>query len=288
MSEIITRTNIFLWLLTGRAGDFANSSLNNNLRYSVKNTPDVVKRTRALLNLHDTRTDFYVLAALAAAEANTSLTRQMLENSDAVFLGGLLQLPPSSSTEPLIPNNSHSWPYIDGVRAGADGFVTLTFSYEDVGTVIINHDAGGKDESSYILVALDGGGYRLSISKAEEYGVMADFNVTSWGPGATIRVNVSPSKYPYDTFADKIAQNDDAIFIMTSEGTMQAFSESSNPATKVGLLALAIIRRMVKIIDGDQAGFAVTAAVGDDLRKTYSIEPAVVSGDGDSHVGFDA
>jgi len=216
----------------------------------------------------------------------------MLHNSDAVFLGGLLQLPASGISSgisvTMLPRDKYSWPSINGARAGADGFTALNFAYASPNEITITNDAGGEETSTYALVPIDGGAYRLSIDKSDEYGVVADFSVDSWGPGSFIQVMVSPSRYPYAQFAKEIAENADAVSILTTEGTMQAFSESSNPATRVGLLALAIIRRMVKMVNEEQAGFLVEIGVSDDLRKTYTIEPAVVSGTGESHVGFDA
>lgn len=64
---------------------------------------------------------------------------------------------------------------------------------------------------------------------------------------------------------------------MTSEGVMAAFAETSSSALKVGLLGLAIIRRMTRYINSGQSGFSVTSSFdaesAEPLQKRYSLDP---------------
>tara|TARA_R110002110_G_scaffold49550_2_gene147111 strand:- start:1858 stop:2748 length:891 start_codon:yes stop_codon:yes gene_type:complete len=290
--KISVRTNLYLWLLTGRSDDFANTALNTGIYYRVLDTPAEVVAARELLRLSLSASDFYVLGALASALMSTPLIRTLPNENDAVFQGSLLTLPTISVSESVIPPHSQSWPSFDGGRAGSDGFIQVTFSYVDGDVALIQTDAGGEEQTNYTLSPEEGGTYRLHFEKSAEYGVRADFSVSGWAGSDTVTVTLSPTRYPYRTTSHRIVLDTNAINLMSSEGTMQGYSESSNPARQVGMLAVAIMRRMIKQIHEDQAGFTVTTIEGDDLSHSYEIDPTWVEalndtvGDQTQPVGF--
>jgi len=293
MTQIPINTNLYLWLLTGRTDDYANPTLNNGISYSIKRTPADVVAARELLKLDDTRTDFYVLGALAAAMTSTSLMRSMVGNNDAVFRGGLLTIPSIPPSEDLLTPDGHSWATISGAPGGKAGFTHLEFTYGDSGSIEITTDSGIQDTSKFSLTDREGGGKRLSIDKAAQYGVMADFAVSDWGyVSDPITVPISPSRYPHADFVTKLRRHTPSINLMTTHGTMQAFASTSNPVRQLGMLSLAIIRAMAKQINEEQAGFSVETGLDEDLQRTYSIASTVLdSGDDDAcanpPVGFD-
>lgn len=294
---IPVKSNLYLWLLTGRSGDFFNAALNTGVSYSVSDTPPEVKEARQLLHLGDTTTDFYVLAALAAVRMSTSFIRTLPHELDAVFVRGFLTLPPVTSSVTLLPASDHSWPCIDGARAGRDRFTQLVISSLGGGKAQLTTNNGGEDRSDYNLTDNRDGTFRLSIAKAAEYGIQAHFLVTAWDPGSEVSVRFSPTRYPFATVAAAARDNSVARRLMTSEGVMQAFSETSNVATKVGLLGIAVIRRMLRYINEGQVGFSVTSALDQEgvepLSTVYSLDPMFTASldtpviDTDAPVGFD-
>jgi len=315
MSQDITvRTNLYLWMLTGRSDDFANSALNTDIRYSIKSTPADVEHVRSLLKLGDTRTDFHVLACLAAARMSTSLLRDMPQDVDGVFANGHLNFPafttlgvnevfPPDIAPEAVPNlrglNALSGPAIDGSVAGAGDFTRVSFQ-ESSGEVIITTDAGTNERAPYTVQQVASGPdeFLVTIPKAADYGVGCAFRVASWSLGDSITVNLAPTRYPFAAVAKAIINDTTTTRMMNYEGTLQAFSESSNPAKKVGLAALAVIRRMIRVINEDQSGYSVTGFYDDDgaepLERLYDIEPVFVDGlddpvvDDEAPVGFDA
>jgi hypothetical protein len=275
-STITVRSNLYLWLLTGRSGDFFNEALNSGVAYSASDTPAEVKAMRQLLKLEETSTDFFVLAALAAARMSTSFLRTLPHEHDAVFVRGFLALPSISTSRPMLPPDDRSWPSIDGGRAGRDGFTQVVIRSAGGGKASITTNAGGTDATACVVVP-DTGGYRLSIEKAAEYGIRAHFLVPSWDPEDEVVVRFSPTRYPFADVAATIGGNSTARQLMTSEGVMAAFSETENPATKVGLLSLAIMRRMIRYINEGQVGFDVVTSFDPDgaepLQRVYSLDP---------------
>lgn len=274
---ITVRSNLHLWLLTGRANDFHNETLNTGVVYSVSATPDEVVEARRLLKLDETASDFHVLAVLAASRISTSLIRTLPHEHDAVFVNRFLRLPSNGATYPMLPADDRSWPRIDGSRAGRDGFTRLTVRSLGGGVAEITTDNGGSDKTSYSVTPYEEGGYRLSIGKAVEYGIHAHFAVPSWAEGSEVTVRFSPTRYPFGAVAKVIRDNSVARRLMTSEGVAQAFAETENSATKVGLLGLAIIRRMLRFVNSGQSGFEVavafTSVSGEAPRRTYSLDP---------------
>ena len=274
-TTISVRTNLYLWLLTGRSDDFTNPALNLGIGYRTGKTPAEVVSMRELLRLDDTSSDFYVLGALAAVLMSTPFVRTLPIEKDSVFQGGLLQLPTISSSETMLPPDAASWPSINGERAGREGFTQVTFTYLTPAATIMSFSNGVEVVTYHTLSVLSGGGYRLHFAKAAEYGIRADFQVSAWAAASTVVVNLAPTRYPYADFVRRINVNSVALRLMTTEGTMQAYSELSNPAQKTGMLALAIIRRMIRQINEGQAGFEVTSSLGSDLSRVYSVAPTL-------------
>jgi hypothetical protein len=298
MSDYIipVRSNLYLWLLTGRSDDFFNEALNTGVNYSISDTPAEVKEARQILHLNNTETDFFVLAALAAVKMSTSFIRTMPHENDAVFVEGFLALPPVTSSVPLLPSTAHSWPSIDGGKAGQHGFTRLVIRSLGNGKAQLTTDSGIDDSSDYSLADNLDGTFRLAISKAEDYGVRANFKVKAWDLGSEVSIKFSPTRYPFGAVATAARDNSTTRRLMIAEGVMQAFSETSNSATKVGLLSIAVIRRMLRHINEDQVGFSVTANLGmDGLEpegKTYFLDPVFTASlytpviDADSPEGF--
>lgn len=292
------KTNLFLWLLTGRSNDFMNGPLNTGITYSVSNTPEEVKVARDLLKLDLTTTDFYVLGALAAARISTSMLRAMPQEKDGVFVDGLLSLPKSGADVPMIPrDDSSSWPSIDGAAAGAGGWSKVTFTSEGSTTMITTNS--GLSESTYHSLVSRGSAYRLSVPASDQYGVKADFVVGTWDEGDSLTVSVAPTRYPFKVMAESAKKKRQIVRLMSEEGTLQAFTATSDQSCRVGMVALAVIRRMIRHINDEQAGFAVTPYYAvestEPLRKLYAIDPAFVSGglieptiDETEPTGFDA
>jgi hypothetical protein len=281
MNEIKIRTNLFLWLLTGRSKDFANETLNTRVTFTSQKLPAEVLHMRSLLKFDDRRTDFYVLGALGAVYMSTSLLRSMVSENQAVFVPGMLRLSPVVSSATLLSKDQFSWPYIDGRVAGRDGFTQVSLTYIDAEMVELSTDAGLKIAVAYELVS-ETGGLRLKVPTIYDYGIHADMRVGTWGPGDIVSVGVSPTRYPYSAMAEKLAQDSVSIRMMNEEGTLQAFSETSSSARKVGLAALAVIRRMLRITNDTQAGFTVEVVIEEEgsepLAKNYTISPDLIAG----------
>ena len=75
---------------------------------------------------------------------------------------------------------------------------------------------------------------------------------------------------------------------------MQAFAETSNSALKVGMLGLAIIRRMLRHANDEQAGFSATVTIeGEPPQRLYSVDQVFSASlyaepvTADNPVGFD-
>ena len=292
------RANLYLWLLTGRSNDFFNSALNTGIVYSVSDTPPEVKEVRELLKLGETTTDFHVLAALAAARMSTAFVRILPYEQDMVFINGFLGLPGISSSHTLLPSSGHSWPSIDGGFAGAHNFTQVTFTDLGSGKAVVSTNGDYSGFTDYVLAEEDGGTFRLSFAAAPDLGIRAHFQVDAWNPGDEVAVNLSPTRYPFRAVATALNQSGVAKRLMNAEGTIQAFAESSNPARRVGMGALAIMRRMLKYVNTQQSGFSVTTTFDSDgvepLKKLYEIDrvfSAVLADrvvDEDAPVGFDA
>lgn len=271
-TTITVRSNLHLWLLTGRSNDFFNPSLNTGVVYSTGSTPPEVQVARKLLELDSRTTDFHVLAVLAATKMSTAFIRTLPHENDAVFVPGLLTLPPVTSSRPMLNPDAHSLPSIDGGRAGRDGFSRLTVRGIGSGQIEAATDRG-HSTTLPCNVSPEGDSYRLSVPGLVDFGVRAHFLVPEWEQGSELSIQFSPTRYPFKKVAESILQDGNAKRLMTHEGTLAAFAETSNAAVKVGVMGLAIIRRMVKQLNGDQIGFRVSTATGSTLDLSYSIDP---------------
>ena len=276
-STITVRSNLHLWLLTGRSDDFFNDSLNAGIRYSISDTPPEVLALRKLLKLDVKTTDFFVLSALAASKISTSFIRTLPHENDAVFVKGLLRLPLVSTSHPMLKPDDHSWPSINGARAGRDGFTSLVVESLGGGDATITTSNGATEPTTYNLTPSEDGDYRLYVEKIDAYGVNAQFLVSAWEIGDKVTVSFSPTKYPFAKMAAAILNSGEARALLNSEGTMQAFAETSDAAVKVGLMSIAIIRRMLRYINESQAGFTATSTVDSTgatpLLRSYSVDP---------------
>lgn len=272
------RANLHLWLLTGRSGDFFNPVLNTGVSYSVSDTPAEVRHMRQLLRLHDTFTDFYVLAVLGATRMVTALHRDLPEETDGVFAPGFLQLPPVSTSHPMLPPTGHTWPRIDGQRAGQEGFSRVSAAYVSAQRARIETNGGLTEEVTCSAVSDGAGGFRLAIDRLAAYGVHAVFLVPSWSPGVEVVVRLSPTRYPFAAVSHRLGQDSATRHLMTAEGVMPAFAESFNPALKVGLAGVAVMRRMQKLLNPNQIGFETervsAGAEAEPLLTTDSVEPS--------------
>jgi hypothetical protein len=258
-ADVITvRSNLYLWLLTGRHNDFFNAALNTGIEYSVGDTPAEVRRLRKLLKLDHTETDFFVLAALAAAKMSTAFVRTLPHENDAVFARGILTLPTIEVSCELLKANDYAWPSISGEIAGSEGFTSVVIEKINDDLARITTDTGKTETVGFSVAANDDGSYRLRVDKSADYGIRAQFLMPSWDVADTITIRFAPTQYPFRKMADIIRADGDARKVMSTEGTLQAFSEVSNSATRVGMLSLAIIRRMLRHINENQSGFSIT------------------------------
>ena len=189
---------------------------------------------------------------------------------------------------------------MSGRVAGSKGFTRVTFT-ENGGQVTITTDNGSKETVPYTSTLVNTKApnyYHVSIPAAIDYGIDAHFKLANWGAGETFYVVISPTEYHFDDVAEKIRKDSIATGLLSAEGTLQAFGETTNPMKKVGLTALAVIRRMIRAINEDQSGFSVEATYDEDgaepLERLYDIEPAFVEGlddpvvDDEAPVGFNA
>lgn len=288
---ILTRANLHLFLLSGRSGGFANPHLNTGVGYSSPPAPDEVVRARALMGISPGQaTDYCALACLAASKISLAFQRGLPPDGDGVFQGGLLSLPPISSTAELIAPTGHSWPSFDGGPAGAAGFSRVTFT-EAGGTAAVVTDSGASSTSAYDLSAEDGGAtYRLAFADAGLYGIRAHFRVASFSEGEAVTVTLSPTRYPFARVAGRIGSDYRCGRLMTAEGTMQAFGETPDPARKVGFAALAVISRMARLSEGSgQPAFEVSRDAGGALSPVVAagLYPPTITEEGSPDL-FDA
>lgn len=290
------RSNLHLWLLTGRSSDFFNPSLNMGYSYSVDHTPKSVLQLRSLLRLADTSTDFHALSVLGATRMATAFLRDLPAETDGVFAPDLLRLPGIESTHPMLPASGYSWPKVDGARAGRDGFTRVLIRYLSAARARIETDAGGAEDSACRATA-NGGVFRLSVDALPSYGIHAIFEVPAWDADTVVAVRLAPTRYPFSVVASRVRDSSDARRLMIEEGMMAAFSETTNPALKVGLAGIAIMRRMQRLINAEQVGFRAEYASAptdsEPLAKSFVLDPsfeaslAYASTDPENPGGFD-
>ena len=249
---IYTKTNLHLWLLTGRCEGFHNAALNSGVRYLSSEPPHEVVVCRELLRLVDSRSDFYVLGALAAAAASAPLLRILPDDSGLAFTEDLMQLPaPSVTGAIVVAPNATSFALFDGNVAGREGFTSVSVTKRGT-AVIIETDNGGTRFETFALT-----GTTLTIPALTDYGISARFTVGGWADGQSFTISMAQTNYPYDQMAAAIADSAIAVQLMLETGTMEAFASSVRPIFKVGALACAIMRRMAVISSAMGSTFSV-------------------------------
>lgn len=231
------RTNLTLWLLTGRADKFVSPHLNTFVRYPTLSPSQDIVEARRFLRLDVTTTDFYVLGAMAAAYASMPALRELPDDNLAVFSRNLLQIgAPSVTGATVAPLDGVSWPSLRNRTSGASAWTALTVTR--VGDKALITSDSDIDVLSDYRQASTG----IVVEKLAEYGIRASFDVTGgWSEGADFTVTVPPSFYPFHAVASGISERGDLLHLMSRCGTMEAFASSTNPVLKVGALSCAVI-----------------------------------------------
>lgn len=239
---ITTRTNLHLWLLTGRYDGFASPALNAGIAYRSSAPPPEVTAARQLLRLDDTRSDFYVLGAMASALASAPFLRRLPEDGCLAFAEDLIALPSVTvnGATPISPDATRFYS-ISGKQAGRDDFTELRVTRHNE-AVIISLDNQITTFAEFII-----SGNILVVDALRPLGVDARFVVDSWVHGQSFTIKLAQTHYPYDKFAAAIADSFQAVQMMLEEGTMEAFASSVKPIHKVGALVCAIMLRMAKL-----------------------------------------
>lgn len=269
---VITKTNLRLWLLTGRCDGFYNPRLNVGIQYRSSAPPPEVAAARALLKLSDTRSDFYIIGAAAAAMASAPFLRALPDDNNLLFAEDLTGLPPQSVVGATLADPSALRRYsISGNAAGRDGFTKVVITRRGT-SALITRDDGFADFAGYTFT-----GSKLVIDTLYDHGINAHFNVSSWADGQSITVNVAQTGYPYGRFATAIMDSSSAVNLMLEEGTMEAFASSVNPLHKVGALSCAIIRRMARISAGGESDFEAYLQDGVIVDTSYALRALAVN-----------
>lgn len=269
-TTIQIKTNLFLWLLTGRSSGFFSPALNSGILYETAVDDAAITTARELLRLSDARTDFYVMGALAAAYLSMPLLRGLPDERSLAFVEDIVLLPPTDVTgAELLPTNGTSWPSLDGKPAGASGFTRVTIT-RDGSDALVTRDDGYSTRVPYQLT-----GDTLVIPGIADHGINANFTATSWLAGQPIVVRLAPTRYPYADMARSIADSSQTISLMLDEGTMEAFATATDPVRKVGAAAAAIMRRMARAISADQASVSIVVTDTDgeliDVSSNYHL-----------------
>lgn len=269
---VITKTNLRLWLLTGRCDGFYNPRLNVGIQYRSSAPPPEVAAARALLKLSDVRSDFYVIGAAAAALSSAPFLRTLPDDSDLLFAEDIANLPAQSVVGATLSDPSatrrHS---ISGIAAGREGFTKVILTRRG-DSVLVARDDGFADFVGYTF-----NGSRLVVEALQDHGIDAHFDVSSWADGQSITVNVAQTGYPYAIFANDIRDSSVAVGLMLEEGTMEAFASSVNPLHKVGALACAIIRRMARISAAAEGDFEAYLQDGVVVDTSYALRALTVN-----------
>ena len=239
---ITTRTNLHLWLLTGRYEGFANPALNAGIAYRSSAPPSEVVAARQLLRLDDVRSDFYVLGAMASALASAPFLRRLPDDGCLAFVEDLIALPAVSviGAAAISPDATRFYS-ISGKQAGRDGFVEVRVTRHNDGVIV------SRDDQSSTFVEFGLSGNILTVEALKSLGIDARFAVDGWVHGQSFTIKLAQTHYPYDKFVTTIADSFQAIQLMLEEGTMEAFASSVKPIHKVGALVCAIMLRMAKL-----------------------------------------
>lgn len=249
---IVTNANLHLWLLTGRYEKFVGSALNAGVFYKSSSPPAEVTELRQLLQLDDTRSDFYVRGALAAAKASAPLLRNLPEDGCIAFTSALTAPPPVTvvGATALSPDATRM-ATLSGKVAGRKGFTSLQVRRHGAGAQISSNNGQTLFAEFTIFNNI------LTIPALLEFGIDARFQVSGWVEGQTFSINLAQTHYPYDKFAAEIADSYTATQLMLQEGTMEAFASSAQALHKVGALACAIMLRMATLIAANKIELVV-------------------------------
>jgi hypothetical protein len=251
-NTIQIRTNLYLWLLTGRSEGFFSPALNSGVNYHTDQVSANVVAARELLKLGDTRTDFYVLGALASAYMSMPLLRDLPDDRGLAFVEDLVLLPPMDVTgATMLPVDGTSWPHLDGRPAGAAGFTAVTI-LRDGAVALVTRDDGFSARVSYTVA-----GDILSVDGMAAHGIHSNFSASAWMAGQPIVVRLSPARYPYAEMARKAADSSEVINLLASEGMMEAFATSNDALRKVGAVCAAIMRSAARVVSSDQASVSI-------------------------------
>lgn len=263
---IPVRTNMHLWLLTGRSNDFTNQALNSSVRYDTSAPPAEVTALRQLLRLDYKNSDFYVIGAYLASLMVAGSRLPHAPNT--LFASGVLTpLPFYSQGGSLLPMGGSELPGIDGARAGLDGFTAVTVTRSSDTGARITTDNGRTVYDVFSMV-----GNAVFVSALEQFGIRALLLPDSWVINASMTVVVPQTQYPYELFAGKLYDNNDAVALTSQTGFIDAFA-SGSAAHKVGAVAQAIMHRMWDVsrnaqveIVADFERFAVSEPVASDYQ----------------------
>ena len=86
MKTVELKTNLLLWLLSGRSSGFVEPALNTGVNFSAVNVPVDIAKVRELLKLNDERTDMFALGALASLYASIPALRMLPTEQSTAFL----------------------------------------------------------------------------------------------------------------------------------------------------------------------------------------------------------
>lgn len=260
---VVTKTNLHLWLLTGRCDGFVNPLLNSSINYMSEAEDVAVSAARQFLRLHNSKTDFYVIGAMAAAAASVPSLRLLPDDRNLVFAEDMTALDGARVSGAVAsPADNRNWNMVDGKVAGKEGFTSVTCTKISSDTVSLSRDDGFQSTEYYRMS--DG---KVIISNMEAHGVHAHFQVGTWAVGQSFTVTTPPERYPYRDFSTQIPDQPGLVQLMLEEGTMESFVSSVSPLHKVGALVAAIMTRTAKRTASMSHEFAIT------LRGAMELKP---------------
>lgn len=235
--NITVTINTWLWLLCGRSSGFCSALLNTGLSYGTPQPSDVVRKARTLLCLDDTRTDFHVLAALAAVMDVAQVLRELPEDGSTVFSCFVSHTPEAvtiTGAAPLPPTGA-LWSSIRNTPTRIPAPTVFTVTRESSDRCRVTDDTGASSVAPW-----NRSGNGVAIPFLKSLGIDSAFAVASWEDGDEFSLAVPPTRYPYAHVAARIA-DPDLIRLMLDTGTLETFATTSDPVRKVGALAAAIM-----------------------------------------------
>ena len=241
MKTVELKTNLLLWLLSGRSSGFVEPALNTGVNFSAVNVPVDIAKVRELLKLNDERTDMFALGALASLYASIPALRMLPTEQSTAFLPHVTSSPIATCDVPLYPGEDAPLVTLLNVASSSTVPVVFTLVYEG-GKTRVTTDVG---VTALLDHTLSGG--RLYVHGSSAFGIRASFGVSSWTTGSSITLTIPPTRYPYAFMAAAISDDSAALRLMAETGTIEAFSNTSDAVRKVGALASAIAIAMYKL-----------------------------------------